>query len=48
VLVERYVILQSETVSKPQRESMIGWHEQERFPVSPEEEILGASIRIVN
>jgi hypothetical protein len=48
VLVERYVMLQGETVSEPQLEWKIGWHEQERFSVSSEEQILRESIRIVN
>ena len=48
MLVVRYVMLQGVTVSRPQRESIIGRHGQERFPVPPDEQVLGTRTRIVS
>jgi hypothetical protein len=43
VLVVIYVMLCRVTVSEPRRASKIGWHRQERLPVSSDEYVLDAS-----
>ena len=40
MLVVIYVMLCRVTVSEPRRALKIGWHRQERFPVSPDEQVL--------
>jgi hypothetical protein len=47
VLVVIYVMLCRVTVSEPRRALKIGWHRQERFPVSSDEHILDASTGMI-
>jgi hypothetical protein len=41
-------MLQGVTVSEPQWGLNIGWHGQERFPISPDKQVLGEDILFVN